>query len=194
MLSEVQLEKAKLRARKWRADNPKRARQATYKWQVANAPRMQALGQRWRAEHPDANRTSELKRKYNLTSQEADAILAWQNGMCAICLQPQSAKKVRFAVDHDHKTGLVRGRLCSYCNRIIAMFHDKPDKLQRAADYLLNPPAKHVIGDRVVSQKQSAFSRSKDARMFLRKKKLPDVNPPHGVVQTLPVALPIEVQ
>ena len=139
---------------------------------------------------------------HNITPQEADAILAWQKGVCAICLQPQSAKKIRFAVDHDHKTGFVRGRLCSYCNRIIAMFHDKPEKLERAANYLRNPPARQVIGDRIVqrTQREGIFERSKDHRMFSRKHKsrLPDKpmdgNPPSGSVQLSSSALPLAMR
>ncbi len=40
-----------------------------------------------------------------------------QKGCCAICKKPQSAFKNRLALDHNHKTGKLRGLLCYYCNR-----------------------------------------------------------------------------
>ncbi len=36
---------------------------------------------------------------------------------CAICKRPRSAFKNRLSVDHNHRTGRVRGLLCYYCNR-----------------------------------------------------------------------------
>ena len=45
-----------------------------------------------------------------------------QEGKCPICLKPIYKPKNRFGkmaanVDHDHKTGRVRGLLCWLCNR-----------------------------------------------------------------------------
>ncbi|MGJ3559613.1 endonuclease domain-containing protein [Streptomyces sp. INA 01156] len=38
----------------------------------------------------------------------------FQGGACAICGQ---TRRYRLDVDHDHKTGLVRGLTCRLCNR-----------------------------------------------------------------------------
>lgn len=40
-----------------------------------------------------------------------------QNGCCAICKKPQSLFKKRLALDHNHRTGQLRGLLCFYCNK-----------------------------------------------------------------------------
>jgi hypothetical protein len=50
-------------------------------------------------------------------------------------------------VDHDHRTGEVRGLLCSTCNRLIGFFRDDPVTLFRLALYLINPPARGVVYD-----------------------------------------------
>jgi hypothetical protein len=49
------------------------------------------------------------------------------------------------AVDHDHKTGEVRGILCSSHNRAIGYNHDSPEAFRSLADYLENPPARAVL-------------------------------------------------
>jgi hypothetical protein len=42
--------------------------------------------------------------------------------------------------DHDHKTGWCRGRLCRHCNTGLGFFKDKLLLLQRAVEYMKNPP------------------------------------------------------
>jgi hypothetical protein len=44
-----------------------------------------------------------------------EARLAAQGGVCAICGRPPKTR--RLDVDHEHKTGAVRGLLCHRCNR-----------------------------------------------------------------------------
>lgn len=63
-----------------------------------------------------------------------------QKNVCAICLKPERVKLhgtvKSLAVDHDHKTGQVRGLLCSSCNLGLGRFHDSITNLERAAEYL----------------------------------------------------------
>jgi len=69
-------------------------------------------------------------------------MLAEQNGVCAICSQPekhsdsQSGKMKDLAVDHDHKTGVVRALLCSACNTALGLFNDDTALLDAAKAYL----------------------------------------------------------
>jgi hypothetical protein len=54
------------------------------------------------------------------------AMLAEQDGLCAICHRPETAvrhgKAMLLAVDHDHTTGAVRGLLCHNCNTKVAAY------------------------------------------------------------------------
>lgn len=64
-----------------------------------------------------------------------------QSGVCAICSQPESITSKdgsvrRLAVDHCHKTGTIRGLLCSSCNVALGQFKDSTDSLARAIEYL----------------------------------------------------------
>ena len=81
-----------------------------------------------------------LKSKYNLTPEDYDKMLLDQGSRCAICgtQDPKTANKAttRFAVDHCHKTGKVRGLLCDYCNVMLGRARDNKQVLQRAINYL----------------------------------------------------------
>ncbi|WP_078969846.1 endonuclease VII domain-containing protein [Streptomyces natalensis] len=76
-------------------------------------------------------RAGHLKRQYGITEAERDAMVAEQKGLCPICLTPDPAH-----VDHDHKTGKVRGVLCFNCNSALGKLRDDPDAIRRAIAYL----------------------------------------------------------
>lgn len=62
-------------------------------------------------------------------------MLKEQNNRCAICSHhPKRAADL--VIDHNHKTGEVRGLLCSKCNTALGMFRDSPLVLEAALDYL----------------------------------------------------------
>jgi hypothetical protein len=91
-----------------------------------------------RAREKRANATERpfdyLKREYGLTKEDYLEMLKFQNGVCAICCNPE--KKKRLAVDHCHNTGKIRGLLCTRCNTSIGRFNDDVELLQKAIDYL----------------------------------------------------------
>lgn len=76
-----------------------------------------------------------LKSKYGLTREQHAAMVAAQDGKCAICHQVPTHKK-GLVVDHDHATGKVRALLCAHCNTALGLFDDDPAHLRAAADYL----------------------------------------------------------
>lgn len=83
-------------------------------------------------------------KSYNITPVEYDAKLTEQNGLCAICKQPEtkidyrSGKVWPLSVDHNHETGENRGLLCSACNPALGMFQDSIAILQAAIAYLVH--------------------------------------------------------
>lgn len=82
----------------------------------------------------DANRKS----RYGLSQKVFDELLAKQGGKCAICSANITWPK-RLHVDHCHKTGRVRGLLCTRCNRGIGMLGDDPSLLKIAVIYVSGP-------------------------------------------------------
>lgn len=87
-----------------------------------------------------------LKRTYNVSLEEWELILAAQGGVCAICGNPPKQRALH--TEHDHSTGLVRGLCCFFCNAQILRQRVTPELLRRAADYMENPPAVQVLGER----------------------------------------------
>ncbi len=87
---------------------------------------------------PEKMRRYNLKRGYNLTPEQYDLMLKKQNGVCAICesFRPLSHKETTFHVDHNHKTGKIRGLLCARCNTGLGGFQDNMQYLKNAIKYL----------------------------------------------------------
>ena len=84
-------------------------------------------------------RSAGLKDSYGITLEDYDTMLQNQNNRCAICHgeNPKGAKRANvFVVDHDHKTGVVRGLLCHACNRAIGNLGDNVENFYRAIEYL----------------------------------------------------------
>lgn len=79
-------------------------------------------------------------KKYGLTLEDQERMLREQNYKCAICGQEiflqGSSQKLIAHVDHDHKTGKVRGLLCKECNIGLGKFMDNTEYLLRAVSYL----------------------------------------------------------
>lgn len=85
-----------------------------------------------------------LRDVYSMTVEQYDAILWEQGGGCAICGMKPRTKRLH--VDHDHKTMMVRGLLCSNCNSgVLASAKDSPEILRAAAAYLEAPPAPRAL-------------------------------------------------
>jgi hypothetical protein len=87
-------------------------------------------------------RNCNLKMRYGMTAAEYAAMLLIQEGVCAICRQPETRTHGRtgrtfsMPVDHCHKSGKVRGLLCQNCNRALGLLGDDVDRLKAAVRYL----------------------------------------------------------
>lgn len=93
-----------------------------------------------------------LRRTFGITLAEYKLILAAQGGRCPVCLKELSG--ISNPVDHDHKTGIVRGVLCTYCNRRRVAQHNDWQLVDRMSKYLKDHPARRVVGSRQVPPKK----------------------------------------
>lgn len=82
---------------------------------------------------------SVLKIRYGISLEQFDELFEKQQGCCAVCHRHQNEFKKRLAVDHDHKTGEIRGLLCDNCNRRVIGHWREPERFLSAANYLTGP-------------------------------------------------------
>lgn len=81
-------------------------------------------------------------RKFDISELDYNLMYQKQNGCCFICgckgnnSLTKHGDEVCLAIDHNHKTGKVRGLLCNKCNKGLGCFMDDSGLLQKAIDYL----------------------------------------------------------
>lgn len=85
-----------------------------------------------------SKRNENLRKRYRITEKVYNSILKGQGGKCAICGTTESKTKWsdNLFVDHCHDTGLVRGLLCTHCNKGLSGFQDSIKFLKAAIEYL----------------------------------------------------------
>ena len=84
------------------------------------------------------NKENGIFRDFGITLKDYDKMLEKQNGGCKICGTKEIGHKRqgRFCVDHNHKTGKIRGLLCTNCNRLLGAAKDDIEILTKAITYL----------------------------------------------------------
>lgn len=87
------------------------------------------------AADPERYRGYGLRLRYGIGTDEYGALFAAQGGLCAIC-RAECPTGRKLAVDHNHKTGEVRGLLCANCNQGIGKFKENRELLLSAINYL----------------------------------------------------------
>ncbi len=96
--------------------------------------------QQWHAQTPKEKYFVMVRRRFpGLAETDFWDILRSQDGRCPICLRTLSISfgdKSAFHLDHDHRTGRIRGILCGNCNCGIGQLKDLPGNMRRAAEYV----------------------------------------------------------
>ena len=109
-------------------------------------PLFYCTGSRCKAHASRAAHASLTRRLYDFTREDYEALLAWQKGRCYIC--QQLPHKKRLAVDHDHRTMLVRGLLCASdewgCNMTLRRLLNIPAMARRALEYVTKTPLERM--------------------------------------------------
>lgn len=124
--AEVHKKEAWMAYKKWYANNTqlaiKRASESAMKIKSMNPSKYYAQ-----------KRKTTLKRRYSLTIEQFDDLATSQGFACAICNKIPTRT---LHVDHNHKTGKVRGLLCSGCNTGIGSLKESIEFLNQAIKYL----------------------------------------------------------
>lgn len=125
------------RQRAYYQAHKKKFRERTSAYYQANkdsiSERARASRQARKQNNDQSIRSGRLKLLYGISAAEYDALLAKQDGACAIC---RKRSKARLCVDHCHLTGTVRGLLCRACNVALGALKDDQASLVAAFAYL----------------------------------------------------------
>lgn len=81
------------------------------------------------------NRDYNLRKNYNISSEEWSILFEQQGSCCKIC-KTTSPPSMGWHTDHCHKTNNIRGILCHSCNTGLGKFKDDPNLLAEAIEYL----------------------------------------------------------
>jgi len=84
---------------------------------------------------PECTREHNL-RKYGITTEQYDTMLTEQGNVCKICKSPTAGGRGRFHVDHDHRTGEIRGLLCHRCNTALGLTNEDTSILSKMIHYI----------------------------------------------------------
>lgn len=97
----------------------------------------------------DRRRLLYVAKQYNLTPEQYQALVDLTGGLCYVCMRNKGR-----CVDHDHACcpgkiscgKCVRGLACNPCNKgVLGHLRDSVESLQRAIEYIKNPPAYRII-------------------------------------------------
>ena len=126
-------------AQRYYRKNAERLRELARDKRARNPEAHRDYVRKWKSKNPNRERERNLK-KFGLTVEQYDAMHEQQNGLCAICQQPETSQRdgkvYRLAVDHDHNTGKVRGLLCFKCNSAMGSFEKRNVPLENVIAFL----------------------------------------------------------
>lgn len=106
------------------------------KYYSSNKEQIAKTSKEWAQKNKDKIRNANLQKKFGISLEEKNQLFNTQKKCCAICKAVKNNKNRDWDVDHCHETGVVRGILCSNCNRALGLFQDNPEILLNAYSYL----------------------------------------------------------
>ena len=126
-------------SRNWQKKNVQKCRAKALKWQTSHKEKVAKWQRGWAKKNPQKVREKHW-REYGIIKSDGTSFLysdylrlvKQQKNLCCICLKWDS----KLVVDHDHKTGIVRGLLHQSCNHLLGFASDNIKILKSAIKYL----------------------------------------------------------
>ena len=131
--------------RQWRAKNKEKNAEYQSKYykeyRKQNKEKLATYNNEWREANKEHNALqltkARLKRKYNITIEEYEALLESQDHSCKVCGKHATENhQGKLYIDHCHTTGKVRGLLCMKCNSALGLLNDDPEIIGNLLEYL----------------------------------------------------------
>lgn len=116
------------------ASDPAKKRERAANWRAKYGDKYSTM----RKEQRHKYYAGEIARKYKMTKAEAVALIESEGSYCKACAVKFDLTKplLRRNLDHCHKTGKIRGFLCSRCNTVAGLVNDDTAILKRIETYL----------------------------------------------------------
>ena len=133
--------KAREYARLWRERNKETLREKKRQWHKNKKEETKQNDkirrQKWEKENPVRKEAYRINRKFKLGSiSEAQKLVERRiSETCNACGTPNGGGHMSH-IDHCHRTGKVRGILCSKCNVALGQVKDSVDQLKKLIVYL----------------------------------------------------------
>jgi len=111
-------------------------------WHKNNKASVRLRNSEWQKNNQDRVRHNTLMSAHGITLDDYKSMLIQQNNLCAIChgaetkISKKTGRTKNFCVDHNHKTGRIRGLLCDDCNIAIGKMKENINSLKAAIEYL----------------------------------------------------------
>lgn len=102
------------------------ARRHTEEYRIHCKECLNKANKQFRKENPGYQSSAMRKSRYDITKEQFNALLEEQGGRCAICYKELDTPKI----DHNHKTGAIRGIVCQACNVLLGKNGDNPELLR----------------------------------------------------------------
>jgi hypothetical protein len=131
-------EKLKEYQKEYYKNNRNKRIENTKEYRKNNPDKRKEYDKRYGERHRNEKKYLHIKKNYGITPEEHNLMVEKQNNCCAICGKHQNEIKTPLGVDHDHKTGKIRGLLCHKCNTILGYSNDEIQILLNAINYLNN--------------------------------------------------------
>lgn len=90
-------------------------------------------------------RQKHLKENFGINIEGYQWMCTYFKNRCTICSIDHNRTKESWCVDHDSKTGQIRGLLCDNCNTGLGCSRDNPTELKKAMKYLKNIQVKILV-------------------------------------------------
>ncbi len=112
-------------------------------WVSRNLDLHRQMCREWTANNRNHIRDNELKREFGMAPDQYDAILVAQGGHCRFCSRTPLKYK-SLAVEHNHKTGVIRGIVCVNHNNMIRHVEENLGRLSEIVNYLASDILKEL--------------------------------------------------
>lgn len=122
-------EKGKEAMARWRARNPEKVLERGRIYDRSRYEKRKPFIRDYQREYQRKNKSMSrhyrLKHVYGITQDDYNSLFKKQNGQCSCCGRHQTDIGKVLCVEHNHKSGKVRGLVCHRCNLAIAVIENK---------------------------------------------------------------------